>query len=167
MTSRAGVANEAGSVHRRGVAVFLAAHGLAGCPVTEASPGAANAVPDSLAFETAHATDDRPQDRCEGRLGRQQADDRRGGGLADRGAVRRGGLLDADDELHRPGALVLRIVVPGDGRRRRRAAHGSPDRSTAPATGEPTGAANRRSNPAQRHTRNAPAQVSRKTATIP
>lgn len=58
MISRAGQANEAGSVHRRGVAVFLAAHGLAGRAVADAAPGPDNPVPESLAFETVHATDD-------------------------------------------------------------------------------------------------------------
>ncbi len=52
---RGGVANEAGSAHRRGVAIFLAAYGLAGRSV----PGAIRSfVPASLAFETDHATDD-------------------------------------------------------------------------------------------------------------
>jgi hypothetical protein len=48
---RAGVANEAGSVHRRNVAVFLAVHGLTGKAVL-------GGIPASLAFETAHKTDD-------------------------------------------------------------------------------------------------------------
>jgi hypothetical protein len=48
---RAGVANEAGSVHRRNVAVFLAVHGLTGRAVL-------GGIPTFLAFETAHATDD-------------------------------------------------------------------------------------------------------------
>ncbi|MGV9362040.1 NACHT domain-containing protein [Amycolatopsis sp. NPDC003731] len=48
---RAGVANEAGSVHRRGVAVFLAVHGLCGTQVL-------GGVPRFLQFETEHKTDD-------------------------------------------------------------------------------------------------------------
>jgi hypothetical protein len=58
MPSRSGQANEAGSVHRRGVAVYLAAHGLASRPVAGADPGPGNPTPVGLAFETAHATDD-------------------------------------------------------------------------------------------------------------
>ncbi|WP_139263611.1 NACHT domain-containing protein [Geodermatophilus africanus] len=58
MHSRSGQANEAGSVHRRGVAVYLAAHGLAGRPVAGADPGPGAPTPVALQFETAHATDD-------------------------------------------------------------------------------------------------------------
>ncbi|GLH99923.1 NACHT domain-containing protein [Phytohabitans aurantiacus] len=50
---RGGVNNEIGSVHRRGIAVFLAAYGLAG----EGLLGG-NFVPVHLAFETKQATDD-------------------------------------------------------------------------------------------------------------
>lgn len=58
VVSRSGQANEAGSVHRRGVALYLAAHGLAGKPVRAADPEVGNPVPVGLAFETSHATDD-------------------------------------------------------------------------------------------------------------
>lgn len=58
MATRSGQANEAGSVHRRGVAAYLAAHGLASRPVAAAAPGPGNPTPVALAFETAHATDD-------------------------------------------------------------------------------------------------------------
>ncbi|WP_412738450.1 NACHT domain-containing protein [Krasilnikovia sp. MM14-A1259] len=53
---RGGVANEAGSAHRRGVAAVLAAHGLAGRSVT--GEAAARFVPVRVAFETEQATDD-------------------------------------------------------------------------------------------------------------
>lgn len=58
MPSRSGQANEAGSVHRRGVAIYLAAHGLASRPVAAADPGPGKPTPVALAFETSHATDD-------------------------------------------------------------------------------------------------------------
>jgi hypothetical protein len=58
MPSRSGQANEAGSVHRRAVAVYLAAHGLASRPVAAADPSPGNPTPVALAFETSHATDD-------------------------------------------------------------------------------------------------------------
>jgi hypothetical protein len=54
--SRGGVANEAGSAHRRGVAAFLAAHGLAGRSVT--GDATTRFVPFRVAFETEQATDD-------------------------------------------------------------------------------------------------------------
>jgi hypothetical protein len=60
MLSRAGVANEAGSVHRRGVAVFLAAHGLVGRPVavpSTAAPATSSGV-HPLAPATVDATPD-------------------------------------------------------------------------------------------------------------
>lgn len=50
---RGGVNNEIGSVHRRGIAVFLATHGLAGAGVL-----GGDFVPVRLAFETGQATDD-------------------------------------------------------------------------------------------------------------
>src|SRR4051794_22760005 len=52
-----GVGNEAGSVHRRGVAMLLAVYGLVGreLPAVE---GAAGPVPDRLEFETDQPTDD-------------------------------------------------------------------------------------------------------------
>lgn len=58
MGSRSGQANEAGSVHRRGVAAYLAAHGLVGQPVISADPGQGMPAPAALAFETDQATDD-------------------------------------------------------------------------------------------------------------
>jgi hypothetical protein len=58
MHSRSGQANEAGSVHRRGVAAYLVAHGLAGRPVAGADPEAGGPTPVAVEFETAHATDD-------------------------------------------------------------------------------------------------------------
>ena len=58
MPSRSGQVKEAGSVHRRGVAVYLAAHGLASRSVAAADPGPGNPTPTALAFETAYATDD-------------------------------------------------------------------------------------------------------------
>ncbi|WP_436531741.1 NACHT domain-containing protein [Actinoplanes sp. HUAS TT8] len=61
---RGGVANEAGSAHRRGVAVFLAAYGLAGRSVPRSI---GSFVPVSLAFETDHETDDLA---CRDALGR-------------------------------------------------------------------------------------------------
>jgi hypothetical protein len=58
MPSRSGQAKEAGSVHRRGVAVYRAAHGLASRSVAAADPGPGNPTPTALEFETAYATDD-------------------------------------------------------------------------------------------------------------
>ena len=58
MPSRSGQVKEAGSVHRRGVAVYLAAHGLASRSVAAADPGPGNPTPTALEFETAYATDD-------------------------------------------------------------------------------------------------------------
>ncbi|WP_213013916.1 NACHT domain-containing protein [Paractinoplanes toevensis] len=51
-----GVGNERGSVHRRGVAVLLAARGLAGAPLT--LPSGATFLPVRLDFETDQPTDD-------------------------------------------------------------------------------------------------------------
>ncbi|GIF41344.1 hypothetical protein BC793_111295 [Actinoplanes xinjiangensis] len=55
-TDRGGVGNELGSVHRKGLAAFLAAHGLAGRRI--ALGDATTFVPQRLAFETGDYTDD-------------------------------------------------------------------------------------------------------------
>lgn len=56
--SRAGQANEAGSVHRRGVAVYLAVHGLASRGLPAAGHAADGPFPTRLEFETDQPTDD-------------------------------------------------------------------------------------------------------------
>lgn len=53
-----GKANEAGSVHRSGVAAYLAAHGLAGRGVEAAGYSENGPSPVTLAFETGEAVDD-------------------------------------------------------------------------------------------------------------
>jgi hypothetical protein len=53
-----GRANEAGSLHRSGVAAYLAAHGMAGRGVEAAGYPADGPAPVALAFETAEAVDD-------------------------------------------------------------------------------------------------------------
>lgn len=58
MSSRSGQANESGSVHRRGVAAFLAAHGLAGRGVPGLGHATSGPFPVALAFETDNPTDD-------------------------------------------------------------------------------------------------------------
>ena len=56
--SRAGQANEAGSVHRRGVAAYLAAHGLASWGLPAAGHAVNGPSPIGLEFETDQPTDD-------------------------------------------------------------------------------------------------------------
>lgn len=56
--SRAGQANEAGSVHRRGVAAYLAAHGLASWGLPAAGHAVNGPSPIGLGFETDQPTDD-------------------------------------------------------------------------------------------------------------
>ena len=60
--SQGGRANEAGSLHRSGVAAYLAAHGLAGRGVEAADDLTGGAAPVALSFETGDAVDDI---RCE------------------------------------------------------------------------------------------------------
>jgi hypothetical protein len=55
---RAGQANEAGSVHRREVAAWLAAHGLASRGLSSAGHAADGPFPMRLDFETDQPTDD-------------------------------------------------------------------------------------------------------------
>jgi hypothetical protein len=56
--SRGGQANEAGSLHRSGVAAYLAAHGLADRAVEAADYPEGGPAPVTLAFETGQAVDD-------------------------------------------------------------------------------------------------------------
>lgn len=56
--SRGGQANEAGSLHRSGVAAYLAAHGLVGRAVEAVGYSAGDPAPVMLAFETEQAVDD-------------------------------------------------------------------------------------------------------------
>lgn len=56
--SRAGQGNEAGSVHRRGVAAYLAAHGLASQGLSAAGHAVNGPSPIRLEFETDQPTDD-------------------------------------------------------------------------------------------------------------
>ena len=56
--SEGGRANEAGSLHRSGVAAYLAAHGLAGRGVEAADYPANGPAPVALSFETGEAVDD-------------------------------------------------------------------------------------------------------------
>jgi hypothetical protein len=56
--SRGGRANEAGSLHRSGIAAYLAAHGLAGRGVEAAGYPESGPTPVALAFETGEAVDD-------------------------------------------------------------------------------------------------------------
>jgi hypothetical protein len=60
--SRGGQANEAGSLHRSGIAAYLAAHGLASRGVEAAGYPESGPAPVALAFETGEAVDDI---RCE------------------------------------------------------------------------------------------------------
>ena len=56
--NRAGVANEAGSVHRRGVAAYLAVHGLLGRGLATAGHSSGGPFPVRIDFETDEPTDD-------------------------------------------------------------------------------------------------------------
>lgn len=56
--SSGGRGNEAGSLHRSGIAAYLAAHGLAGRGVEAAGYAEAGPAPVTLAFETGDAVDD-------------------------------------------------------------------------------------------------------------
>jgi NACHT domain len=56
--SRGGQANEAGSLHRSGIAAYLAAHGLAGRGVEAAGYPESGPTPVTLAFETGEDVDD-------------------------------------------------------------------------------------------------------------
>lgn len=56
--SRGGQANQAGSLHRSGIAAYLAAHGLVGRGVEVAGYPESGPAPVTLAFETGDAVDD-------------------------------------------------------------------------------------------------------------
>ncbi len=56
--SRGGQANEAGSLHRSGIAAYLAAYGLAGHGVEAAGYPASGPTPVTLSFETEEVVDD-------------------------------------------------------------------------------------------------------------
>lgn len=130
MVSRSGQANEAGSVHRRGVAVYLVGHGLAGYSVDGADPAPGNPVPVALAFETDHATDDLLCTLSDGTklfisAKRSCGDDAQFVETVGQWLLQVGELRDGD-------RLVLAVAEPkgnvralGDALRRRRAAPGS------------------------------------------
>lgn len=71
--SHGGQGNEAGSLHRRGVAAYLAAHGLAGRGVEAAGFLETGPVPVRLSFETGEAVDDIQCELSDGAVLRLQA----------------------------------------------------------------------------------------------
>lgn len=56
--NRGGQANEGGSLHRAGIAAYLAVHGLFGKPIREAGFAAGDPYPTEIHLETADAVDD-------------------------------------------------------------------------------------------------------------